>query len=371
MIPIAHLPRALCALACSMAFAAQPCLADDATLNVRLQTESVDTVMSRSTRSFELAELRWQAKVPGQNTLRGGVTARHDSGASDGALRINELALERPLVGGFLTAGKKVMSWDVGYAFRPLDVVQQEDRRALNPVTQNGVPMLAWEAFDASRAITIVLTNPQHGAARADQPRADGALAVRLYRQDGSTDQYAVLRLSQRNGVEGGASFSHVVNEALEWHASLLLQQRHDRWLPGGVGSSAGGSTGNNIGGSAGIGGSSAAFPLRAVRQDGGGKALTGFTWTTESKWSVLGEAWLDRTVQHAQQRNALLRVAHTMGDGEISGDVLWQRGSRIASLAASWKPGPWLLSASLRHFDGAAGMVVKTVAVASVQYAY
>lgn len=326
----------------------------DATLNVRLQTESDDTVMGRSTRSFELAELRWQTNLPGRNTLRGVVTARHDSGAgandgaNDGALHINELALERPLAGGFLTAGKKVMSWDVGYAFRPLDVVQQEDRRALNPVTPNGVPMLAWEAFDASRAITIVLTNPQHGAARADQPRADGALAVRLYRQDGATDQYAVLRLSQRNGVEGGASFSHVANEALEWHGSLLLQQRHEQWL-----------------------GSSAALPLRAVRQDGGGKVLAGFTWTTESKWSALGEAWLDRTVQHAQQRNVLLRLAHTMGDGEISGDVLWQRGSRIASVAATWKPGPWLLSASLRHFDGAAGTVVKTVAVASVQYAY
>lgn len=341
-------------------------LADDNTvLLLRAQTESVDTAAGWSGRHFALGELRWQRGIPGDlfggnecgtegstqhGMLRGVFTARQDS-RDGGALRVNELSLERPLAGGFATVGKKVMGWDVGYAFRPLDVVQQEDRRALNPVTQEGVPMLAWEAFDASRAITVVWTNPGHG--KGDQPKGDGALAVRLYRQAGATDQYAVLRASRRNGLEGGVSFSHVAGDELEWHGSVLLQQRHDEWVL------------------------RRTAPPQWQRFDGGGKALAGFTWTTESKFSVLGEAWLDRTAGKGRQRNLLLRASQTAGDAEVAADVLWQprqgaiAGSRVASVSATWKASPWLLSASLRHFSGAAAAFTRTVAVASVQYAF
>lgn len=333
-------------MTCALLACCNAALADNsAALTLRAQTESVETAQGRSSRNLALGELRWQ-----KDLLRGVVTARHDS--RDGAVpRINELSLERPLAGGFATVGKKVMSWDVGYAFRPLDVVQQEERRALNPVTLEGVPMLAWEAFDENRAITVAWTNPGHG--KRGQPQDDGALAVRLYRQQGATDQYAVLRASARNGLEGGASFSHVASEALELHGSILLQQRHDAWVYG------------------------PRTPPRWQRRDGGGKALAGFTWTTASKFSVLGEAWLDRTVASGRQRNGLLRVAQTEGDWEVAADVLWQpgrglaAGSRVTSLAASWKASPWLVSASLRHFSGAATVAARNVAVATVQYAF
>jgi len=335
--------RAILLAAASLCAAcALPLLAaagDSATLHVRAQAESADTARGRSSRKFEHAELRWQYDAPGRNALRGVFTARHDGGGS--AVQINELSLERTLGAGFLTTGKKVMSWDVGYAFRPLDVVQQEDRRALDPATLEGVPMLAWEAFDAHRAVTVVLSNPGNG--RREQPRDDGSLAVRLYRQDGARDEYAVLRLSARNGVEGGVSFSQVASPEFEVHGSVLLQQRHEDWQ----------------------------------RRNGGGKALAGFTWTNEAKFSVLGEAWLDRTAMRQERRNVLLRAAQNNGDFDISADVLWQPGSgsgggsRIGSVALSWKPGPWLFSASLRHFGGTAGAAVRNVAVATARYAF
>ncbi|GAB2862827.1 hypothetical protein GCM10027277_34280 [Pseudoduganella ginsengisoli] len=331
---------------CALLVLSQAALADDSTaLYLRAQTESVETALGSATHSFGMGELRWQ-----RDMLRGVFTARHDTRDGD-LLRVNELSLERPLGGGFATVGKKVMSWDVGYAFRPLDVVQQEDRRALNPVTLEGVPMVAWEAFDDSRAITVVWTNPGHG--KRDQPKGDGALAVRLYRQQGSTDQYAVLRASQRNGVEGGVSFSHVASDEMEVHGSVLLQQRHDEWVI------------------------SRTAPPRWQRFDGGGKALAGFTWTTESKFAVLGEAWVDRTAARGRQRNALLRAAQTSGDLEVAADVLWQvrqganGGSRIASVGAAWNASPWLVSASLRHYSGAASYVARNVMVANVQYAF
>lgn len=330
-----------------------------ATLDLRAQVESIGTARGGSSRTFEHAELRWQYNAPWQNALRGVVSARHESGGSSGSdgtrMVLNELSLERPLGGGFLTAGKKVMSWEVGYAFRPLDVVQQEDRRTLNPVTLEGVPMLAWEAFDADRALTVVLSNL--GRSRAGQPRDDGSLAVRLYRQNGARDEYAVLRLSSRNGVEGGVSFSQVATPEFELHGSVLLQQRHDVWLTSRTAPprwQRGGDSGDN----------------------GGGKALAGFTWTNEAKFSLLGEAWLDRTAPtrpYRQQRNVLLRAAQNSGDFDVSADILWQpqNGSKITSVAMSWKPGPWLFSASLRRYGGIAGSATRSLAVATARYAY
>lgn len=294
-----------------------------------------------STRFFQNAELRWQLDGPWQNALRGTVTARHDR-ADGSSLLVNELSLERPLSGGFLTAGKKVMSWDVGYAFRPLDVVQQEDRRALNPTTLEGVPMLAWEAFDEDHALTMVLSNP--GKGKADQPRGDEALAVRLYRHRGERDEYAVLRLSRRNGLETGASFSHVLNEGVELHGSALWQQKHDEWLR-----------------------------QRWTPSGRGGKALAGFTWTTETQFSVLGEAWIDRSAVAGQERNLLLRAAQNWDTIDLSADVLWQpgNGGKVGTLSASWKHGPWLFAASWRHYSGTMGTLTRSLAVATVQHGF
>lgn len=348
--PQLRLPARFRALASALLAAClllQPAMAENlANLNLRAQSQSYDTAQGRSSQSFGLAELRWQLDAPLQNAIRGVFTARHDSGGEE-QLRVNELSLERPLGAGFVTAGKKVMSWDVGYAFRPLDVVQQEDRRALNPVTLDGVPMLAWETFDASRAMTIVLSNPGQG--RREQPRDDGSLALRLYRQEGARDEYAVLRLSARNGVEGGVSFSQVASESFELHGSVLLQRRHEAWL------------------------ASRRAPPAWQRENGGGKALAGFTWTNEAKFSVLGEAWLDRTAPAGQQRNLLLRASRNLGDADFSADLLWrpQDGGKIGSVAVSWKPGPWLFAASLRHFGGAAGAMVRNAAVATLQHAF
>jgi hypothetical protein len=85
----------------------------------------------------------------------------------------------------------------------------------------------------------------------------------------------------------------------------------------------------------------------------------------------------VDRTAARGRQRNVLLRAAQTEGDVEVAADVLWQpgregyAGSRIVSVGAVWKASPWLLSASLRHFNGAASAVTRNVAVATLQYAF
>ncbi len=301
------------ALALTLA-AAHAAQAGDAVANVRAQF---------GTQSLQAGELRWH-----DGPLRSVLTATRADG-SHARLRLNELTYDAALAGAFLTAGKKVMSWDVGYAFRPLDVVQREDRRALNPLALEGIPMLAWERFDADSATTVVWANPGRGqAANAGAQRDDEAIAIRQYRQRGARDEYAVLRLSRRNGIEAGASCSQVASEAIELHASLLWQQR----------------------------------PAH------GGKALIGFTWTTESKFSVLGEAWTDRSAMPGQQHNRLLRASQYFDEVEVSADMLWQTHSRTSTLSAGWKTGPWVLAASYRRFEGFAGRYARNQALASIQ---
>lgn len=316
--------------------AALPCAAENLVSGLaRVQVERWHSPLPAldGTQPRQAADLRWQTASPLGGQLNGAVGLRHDvrGNAAGTALRVFELALERPLAGGYATAGKKVMSWDVGYAFRPLDVVQQEDRRALYPGTLEGVPLLAWEAFDAERAVTVVWSNPGHG--KSGQPRDDGALAVRLYRQRGARDEYAVLRASARNGIEAGASFSQVLDDGVELHGALLAQQGHDEW-----------------------------DGTRWQPRTGGGKALAGFTWTTQGQLSVLGEAWVDRTVVAAQRRNLLLRAAQKVGDVELVADVLWRSAGHVATVGALWKPGAWLLSTSWRRYEGLGSVALLTV---------
>lgn len=356
-------------LALASAFPAQAQEAVSA--NVRAQVESRQAAKGNpfglrdSSRRVLSFDARGQFAGPLESTVRAVMSARDESDGDTSAV-LNELSFDRALGAGFVTVGKKVLSWDVGYAFRPLDVVQQQDRRAINAPTLEGVPLLALEVFDASRALTVVLSNP--GRRKAEQPRDDGALALRLYRRnaEAARDEYVVLRLSDRNGIEGGVAFSQVEGEALELHASVLLQQRHDKWInPAPAGRLPAGMA-------------VAAAAPRWQSFDGGGKAMAGMTWTTEGKFSVLAEAWLDRTGASLRQRNVLLRAAQNWDDAELSADVLWmpEDGGRVVSLAFDWKRGPWSVSASLRSFGGNANSMaraspVRRLAVLSVNHAF
>src|ERR1035438_1910937 len=60
------------------------------------------------------------------------------------------------------------MSWGVGFGFRPLDVVQRENRRGVNLPPLVGVPVLAVERFTTDAAWTLALTSPGQGAGSDD-----------------------------------------------------------------------------------------------------------------------------------------------------------------------------------------------------------
>ena len=128
------------------------------------------------------------------------------------------------------SAGKKILSGDVGYGFRPIDVLQREVRLQALPPTLEGIPSLIWERFTADKAWSMVWANPGYG--RRGDPRDDGSLALRGYRRWQGADLHGVARLSSRYGSELGAAISTVPHESLELHASFLAQRRGERFAP-------------------------------------------------------------------------------------------------------------------------------------------
>jgi hypothetical protein len=75
-----------------------------------------------------------------------------------------------------ISVGKKQLSGDVAYGFRPIDVLQRESRLQLAPPPLEGIPMLSWDNFSSQGAWSLVLANPGHG--RRGEARDDGSIAL-------------------------------------------------------------------------------------------------------------------------------------------------------------------------------------------------
>lgn len=306
--------------------------------------------------------------------LRGVVTTRGERRTAQdwaGHWVVNELVLESALPGtaAYYSVGKKMLSWDVGYAWRPLDVLQREDRRTLVPVTLEGIPQLCIEWFGADSAVALLLTNP--GKGRAARPRDDAALTLRAFRRAAASDLYGLARWSERYGVETGGAFSHVLDESLELHGSALWQQRFERWRNAGNGA-----------------------PWQVDTAPAGHKLLLGATWTNARHTSIILEAWYDRSGLTAAQWRSIsadsralalqplpaeaiaglsargaeayrtetsarsqvfLRLSQKLGDVEIAADQMRSPadGGHVTTLAATWIRNAWRLDAGLRRFGG------------------
>ncbi len=276
------------------------------------------------------AELRASTKVGGVGlnttfTLQG---QRPEGGPGQTQAWVNEAVASGAAAGLNWSAGKKVVSWDVGYAFRPNDVVQQEARRTLAPATLEGRPLLMLEHFTATTAYSLVWVNPTKP--RATTGANEPALAARVYLQAGEVDWHGFARHGARTGNSLGAAASWVASDALELHASVRHFQRSDRlaWS------------------SAAAASSGALLPVNPWGQytsGSGHQVLVGGTWTAENQLSLLAEAWYDGTAlpkaswqQWASRNQALGALA---GQGApanaVAGNLAWQ-GSAFSASGAS-----------------------------------
>lgn len=316
------------------------------------------------------------ARVPGMAPAEpsaGSVQAELHAGTRLGGVALNTLftlQAQRPEGGPGLTqawvneavasgaagalqwsVGKKVVSWDVGYAFRPNDVVQQEARRTLVPATLEGRPLLMAEHFSATTAYSLVWVNPTK--ARSATGALEPALAARVYHRAGEVDWHGFARHGVRTGVSLGAAASWVASDALELHASLRGFAHHDTLAATGL--DAGASMVPGVPATPLLN----ANPWQAALGGGGGQVLFGGTWTNESQVSLLAEAWYDGTALSASQwqnwaaRNQALPGWRALGApaGAVAGNLAWQASAFNASqslrrqnvyLRLSWTHDAW-----------------------------
>jgi hypothetical protein len=232
------------------------------------------------------------------------------------------------------------VAWDVGYAFRPNDVVEQEPRRLLLASTAEGRPLLMAEHFGARTAWSLVWVNPTQ--ARDARGALEPALAARWYARDGAWDWHGFARWGGHTGASAGAAVAWVASDALELHASLRALHAAD-----------------TLKAEPGASGLLDHDPWMAASTRPTAQALLGGTWTNAQQLSLLVETWWDGTASSDSQwtgwnsRNAALRAlaATPAPQAALAGNLAWQASAFNASssqrranvfVRASWTADPW-----------------------------
>ena len=227
---------------------------------------------------------------------------------------LNEAYASGKALGWQWNAGKKVVSWDVGFAFRPNDVVQQEARRTLAAEALTGRPLLMAEHFDADTAWSVVLVNPWEP--QANTGGQETALAARVYQRGGSVDWHGFARQGQHTGSSIGAAASWVASDAIELHGSVRAYQHVD--------SSVSYNTGTNLSGT---------NPWQPALAGAGQQILVGGTWTNAAQVSLLVEAWHDDAALTDGQWSAWIArnqalplwLARRVPASAVAGNLAWQ----------------------------------------------
>lgn len=303
---------------------------------------------------------RWVTEATLRHTLRGHLGSRPwalgldllaarawgPQGASADASRVNELYAASDAGAWSFSAGRKIVSWDVGHGFRPNDVVQQEQRRTLDGATPQGRPVLMAEHFGTDRALSVVWVRPRLQrddlAGAGAQGTQEQAWAVRAYQRAGAADAYLFARAGQRTGTSLGAALAWVATDSLGLHASLRHLQRHERW---------------QFDPAAGLAPVAAAPWVQAL-SGRATQALLGAGWTGAQQQSLLVEAWYDGSApgnaswdQWTQRNQAL--AAGPAPAAARAGNLVWNvqplagpaRRRENLFVRLAWQPGPWTAS--------------------------
>jgi len=317
------------------------------------------------------ATLRWEAREHSADRLRAD---------------LNQFFFDSELGDGLgWTIGKKVLTWGVGFAFRPLDVVQRENRRSVADPMLVGIPLLAVEKFTGEQAWSAVWAQPGQGGDRRD--REDEALAFRWYKVDDKDDLHAVARLSRTRKFEAGVGANRVIGDEWSIYGGALYSHRYLNTV-------------NTLGTTGGTYATSSPLALRSGRH--AGKAVLGAQWTDASGWSALLEVFHDGdayrksdwrrldtltarqhlnaalvpatlfnanlawsasayTQVNVHRDNALFRVSYDNGDGFKPYLELLATptdGGLVTTLGSSYEGNRFKISAGIRHLGGASDSV-------------
>jgi hypothetical protein len=269
------------------------------------------------------------------------------SGNSRSDIWLNELVGAWGQGAWQLSAGKKIVEWDVGYGFRPNDVVQQEKRRSLIAVSAIGHPLLMAEYFDATLAASLVWVNPgassRHTFSGLLEKSEEQALAGRAYYRMGTADLHGFARYGIDSGVSVGAAVAWVASDALELHASSRYLRHSDGLVMAAQ-------TPLLLRGT----------PWQAELQTNLSQTLLGLSWSNEAQHNLILEAWWDGSAPSPQQwrdwsgrnQNLMAAVPKLVGMAPALAGSLMAQNQLLSSSANlhrqnlfarwSWQNGAW-----------------------------
>jgi len=305
-------------------------------------------------------------------------------GGADTQSLFNELYWSGQAQDWHFTLGKKIVSWDVGQGFRPLDIIQQENRRTLYGSTLEGVRVMMAEHYTADTAWSAVLANPLKSS--DTNGRDESQVALRYYQRQGDTDWHAVARWGRHTGAHAGLAYARVLGEATEVHASVLRAEKLEHYQESAQG-----------------------YTLQAGK--GGWRSLVGASWTGENQFSLLAEYWHDArapssadwrrwqerlhavpdwlnadarsglianlatptTSTNLRQDNVLLRLSWSDTRWSPALDLLYAPvdHGRISTLSLAWQGDVWSAEGGWRRFDGPRDALARNLPNRNLLYAW
>ena len=207
---------------------------------------------------------------------------------NEAQLELQELFYETSLNDDWeISLGKKRLGWGVGYGFRPLDLLQREPRRMVQPPLLDGIPSIILERFSDTGSTSLIYTNDiqWQGTAIIDT-RSAGTL--RWYQSLGEWDLLAITSWGEGGELASGGGFSRVLGEAwkiyTEWLYRRDYQQWHNAWLDS----------------------SESSAPLYQQSYRGARQSVVGLYWTGASGLNGLIEYGYDGTAYRTQDWQAL-----------------------------------------------------------------
>ena len=242
-------------------------------------------------------DLRWQGG--GGNTDASWRSTLFGGAAKADTTRLNQLYFDSEIENGQgWTLGKKVISWGMGQGFRPLDVVQRENRRQIEAPPLEGKPLVAWQHFLPGGTLTVLGQLADAPRPADSLPTAKQALAAQWYAIHGDADIQLVARLGKGGEREAGGGLSLMLNDDWQAHAAGLrriggVTRTHHQPDPAASPLISG-------------------HPLIAQAAPPRTQAVAGLQWTQQSAgqgWSLLAETWYDGEAWRRSDWQALSRL--------------------------------------------------------------
>ncbi len=222
-----------------------------------------------------------------------------------------ELFYDGSIAGFDYSIGKKRVGFGVGYAYRPLDMIQQEQRQTLRSIVVEGVPLISVERFSDTGNVGLLYVN-HLTVNEGNSSTGDEEWAVRGYNLLDNTDLQWLIHQDSSRKTSVAAGFSWVGGESLELHGSFRLQSKYD---------------------------TTPAYSYDVVTQmaienrmkeTSGVVALVGMTWTFRNGLSLIGEYWQDQMAPDTSFWNAVLSDLSYLKSG---GAITAQNAAAMASL--------------------------------------